>query len=744
MEKRGTFITFEGIDGCGKSTQIKKFAEYLFNLNKHNHVILTRNPYKETKIRDILKKDSDPLSQAELLAELFIEDRKKHVAEIIIPNIQTGNFVVSDRYKLSTLAYQTAQGLNIHDLIKRHEGMPIPDITFIIDVSAEEAIRRMKLESERAEQKFESNIEFIKKLRENYLKLKDILKDEKIFIINGELDKESIFKSIKDNFEREIMKKNVRYTSMEEVPDKIKDNLSKYFTSIGKKTFVIHSMPPELTGGALARYSRAPTGMQLTIINEFLDDNGQPSQEKGSELMDRVLNAYGDDSVGELEGAHIGIEDMSQLMTKTIEDKRIGGSPIEQSTRYVKYDQKDKEGRWRYLRPKEIMITSLAKEYEEVNDIAFETYSESVKRLIEYFKKKLPEESFQIEVERENKKIKLSKSNINNENEEKAFRIAYNFTIRCAALDVARCVLPSSTLTHMGIFGNGRFFTNLITTLKSSEIEEEVERGKEIEIELNKVIPTFIKRNYKNDEIKNVKERMTFLSDKLLSNIHPKDDFVKLIEREDYLDEVIASSLFPYTKISLQQILDEIKKLDYNNKINILREYIGKRKNRRDRTGRGAEASYPMTFDLVGSFAEYSTDLGFVMPPEMKEIEMEERIIRLVEKMESLNKSIKDIGLITASQYATLFNHRIRWMMGMNLRELQHLVELRSQPAGHFSYRSMVMEMTRKVKERYEWSNLALEFVDFSDPDNKISRANEQSKIAGKNLAKGISSEVDL
>jgi len=91
-----------------------------------------------------------------------------------------------------------------------------------------------------------------------------------------------------------------------------------------------------------------------------------------------------------------------------------------------------------------------------------------------------------------------------------------------------------------------------------------------------------------------------------------------------------------------------------------------------------------------------------------------------------------------------LFNHRIRFMMGMNLREFQHLAELRTQPAGHFSYRSMVQEMVQKVEEREPWTKDFLGYVDFSDPDNKISRTNEQARIAGKNIAAGMDGNLDL
>src|SRR3989344_5716840 len=223
-----------------------------------------------------------------------------------------------------------------------------------------------------------------------------------------------------------------KYQSLDDVPETIKRNLERYVTNVGGRTFAIHGLPPELTGGVLARYSRAPTGLQLTLVNEFLDENGEPSQQKGTELMDRVLNAFGDDSVGELEGTHVGIEDISQLATKWIEDRRIGGSPIEQSTRYVKYDQKDEEGRWRYLRPQEIMQSGLGDKFESVNNRAFDVYQKGVKGLVDHFKQEFPRSKQTLEVDRYETRVKVGEADLINDEERKAFDLAYNFTIRCA------------------------------------------------------------------------------------------------------------------------------------------------------------------------------------------------------------------------------------------------------------------------------------------------------------------------
>lgn len=763
--KRGIFIAFEGVDGCGKSTQIKKFVDYLFLKDKHHHIILTRNPYKDVNIRKILREDDNPLSKSEKLAELFINDRKEMVEDVVIPNLTKGHFIVTDRYKLSTITYQGAQGLSMRGLIEWQKDLPVPDITFVIDLNAEECIKRMKNDNIREigkEQKFERDLNFLEEVRQNFHRVKLLLPNERIFIINGNRDIETIHKEIIAIFEKEVLDtKKAKYKSMNEVPVYIKKKIEKYFSNVGGNIFVIQNLPSELTGASLARYSRSTTGMQLTIINEFLDEDGEPSQEKGSELMDRVLNAYGDESVGELEGVHVGIENISMIAIKTIEDRRIGGSPLEQSTRYVKYDTKDENGKWRYLRPKEIFNAGLGEVYEKINDSAFEVYSKIVVKLQEYFKKQLPESEYEIEVNRDGIKKNAKKHELINEEEIKAFNTSYGFTIRCAALDVGRCVLPSSTLSQLGILGNGRFFTKLLTTLKSSELEEEKNIGFMLEKELNKAIPTFIKWHKEDNKLFRERNyKMREIAKTLFSNIPPEMESVTLVNRGEFLDEVITSSLYSNTNISYNQILNEVKKMSYKEKIDILKEYIGKRETRRDRTPRGFEVGYPITFDLTGSFAEYrdlqrhrmltqqrqllTTELGFVMPAEIKEIGMGPDVLEVVMMMEELNKELRKRGLLVASQYATLFNHRLRFIFGMNLREFQHLSELRTLPQGHFSYRAMTMEMIRKLKQRDEWTELVNEFIDYSDPGNKIARAKEQSRIAGENLLKGIDGSIDL
>lgn len=158
---KGKFIVFEGIDGCGKSTQARILADRF-------GVLLTQEPYDSqisAQVRKILREESDSYSRAEELTELFIKDRRIHVEEYILPRIERGENVVSDRYDLSTIAYQATQGLDINYLIGRHRGLLVPDITFFVDTPVEVCMKR----TDRQEKKFEDDAQFQNKLRMNYL-----------------------------------------------------------------------------------------------------------------------------------------------------------------------------------------------------------------------------------------------------------------------------------------------------------------------------------------------------------------------------------------------------------------------------------------------------------------------------------------------------------------------------------------------------------------------------------------------
>lgn len=201
--KRGLFIAFEGIDGCGKSTQAWMLGRYISDLSKYNHVVMTREPYRDANIRAILMEDEDPYSQGRKLARLFIDDRRKHIGKLVNPNLGAGNHVVSDRYSFSTLAYQQTQGIPLTELLSMHKGLPIPDLVFIVDVPVEVAMKRMKKDNKRtAEQKFEKQKEFIEKLRQIYIDLANLPRHY-VVVVDGTKKPDDIFeKQIKPAFDK--------------------------------------------------------------------------------------------------------------------------------------------------------------------------------------------------------------------------------------------------------------------------------------------------------------------------------------------------------------------------------------------------------------------------------------------------------------------------------------------------------------------------------------------------------------
>ncbi len=135
--------------------------------------------------------------------------------------------------------------------------------------------------------------------------------------------------------------------------------LSSYVTNTDRSVFVLTNLPEVIKGALFSRYSRSTLGLRTLLLRDFIQEKGsrfsdmqtgsnQLDSAKKTELAiesaqkfyDRILDGYGDDSIGELGGAHLALENISILATKSLEDARIGGSPLEKSTRYVTFAEK--------------------------------------------------------------------------------------------------------------------------------------------------------------------------------------------------------------------------------------------------------------------------------------------------------------------------------------------------------------------------------------------------------------------
>ncbi len=174
---RGKFIVIEGIDGCGKTTQINEISQWLPKsglMTKNSKLVKTREPGGSLlgkKLRSLIldnNKDNKPCSLAELL--LYSADRAEHVSKIISPALMNKDWVISDRFSDSTLAYQ-GYGRNINlEIIKNIELIvcqgEYPDMTILLDISAEESVlRRRNLIPDRIESE---GIRFLQKVNEGF------------------------------------------------------------------------------------------------------------------------------------------------------------------------------------------------------------------------------------------------------------------------------------------------------------------------------------------------------------------------------------------------------------------------------------------------------------------------------------------------------------------------------------------------------------------------------------------------
>ena len=201
---KGKFIVIEGIDGCGKTTQIDELSKWLPTsglIGKDSKLITTREPGGSLlgqKLRELIldnNKKNKPSSLAELL--LYSADRAEHVSKIISPALKNNDWVISDRFSGSTLAYQ-GYGRNINlEIIKNIESIVCqgvsPDLTFFLEISPEESIFRRKNEiPDRIESE---GIRFLEKVNEGF---KLIAKQKNWKVISASQNIKTISNQIKE------------------------------------------------------------------------------------------------------------------------------------------------------------------------------------------------------------------------------------------------------------------------------------------------------------------------------------------------------------------------------------------------------------------------------------------------------------------------------------------------------------------------------------------------------------------
>jgi thymidylate synthase ThyX len=499
--------------------------------------------------------------------------------------------------------------------------------------------------------------------------------------------------------------------------------LGRYTTNSDRRVFALRNLPEVVKGALFSRYSRTEKSLRRVLLDEFLrepaagieDGDDLVDAERAEDFYQRVLVGYGDDSVAELAGAHVAVERVSNLAAKALEDARIGLSPLEKSTRYVRFDRHGADGRYAYHRGPDLDHPA----YEPAMDALFDTYSELVVPLTERVRQAHP---------------------LDAEETERAWKSA----TRARALDLLRGLLPAATLTNLGLYGNGRAFEYLLTKLAASDLPECRGLAGELHAELTQVVPAFVRRGL--DEkygapaaayLAEVRRRLAEQAPRAGAGPAPDGPVVRLVDHTaDAERRVAAAALFPHSDLPLDELGDAEIDVDA-----VLEALLGGRGNRRHRPPRALEhAAY--TFEITANFGAYrdlqrhrmltqerqllGTSLGCDVPPALAEYGMEERVREALARAADAHRAMEtDLGAALA-QYAVPLAYRLRWYFRVSLREVYHLCELRTGVQGHPDYRHVAQEIFRRVQEVHPRLASYARFVDLGPGDELERRASER------------------
>lgn len=533
----------------------------------------------------------------------------------------------------------------------------------------------------------------------------------------------------------------------EEFSDAQMKILERFVTNSSRHIFCLKNLPEVIKGALFSRYSRSTLGLRSLLLKEFISNdeesafgsivgaNGGSQEEqaiaikKAQNFYDRILDGYGDDSIGELGGAHVAIENVSMIAAKLIEDCRIGGSPLEKSTRYIYFDQKV-NGEYLFYREPILMTSAYRDLYLNTCNMLFETYSKLIPSLTAIFEEQMPYEP-------------------------DTPKGAYKAALRAKVLDCLRGLLPAGTLTNMGVYGNGRFFEQLIHKLHCNNLAELQQIGKGLSEELAKVIPSFIRRSDPSHHTHQAYAEYYEALQEHLNDVAAKygaafeernmEQGVRLVQCDpDAVAKVAAALLYANTDKAFDDLLEYCRQLPSEELDTILESACSSRQNRRQKSPRALEHAN-FTFDIVTDFGIYrdlhrhrmltqerqllSCDYGYYIPEEIIGTDMESHYNTAMQKAkEAFDKIASELP--EEAQYIVPMAYNVRWYFQVNLRSLQWLCELRSQPAGHPQYRSIAQQLAKGVIDQYPQFERFFKFVDFEG--HELGRLGQEKRKAEK------------
>ncbi|HEY7704796.1 MAG TPA: FAD-dependent thymidylate synthase [Acidimicrobiia bacterium] len=521
--------------------------------------------------------------------------------------------------------------------------------------------------------------------------------------------------------------------------------LSRFFTNTDGPVFALVNLPEVVKGALFARYSRSAKSVRRLFLDEFVAnpetgieamasalDGGdkQLDLKRAEDLYRRVFFEYGDDSVAQLGGVHLACEQASNILTKVLEWGRLAAY-LEQSTRYVPYDGR-LGGSFRYRVPPEIEGTDLAARFAGTADRLFATYADMAGQMRSIYEDRFPRQ--------EGDSVGV-----------------WNATIKAKAFDAVRGLLPAATISNVGMYATGQAYEMALVRMRSNPLLEVREYSDLMLTELRKVIPSFLTRVDLegrgvawSDYLADVRDRLSIEAESIPSSRTAGRE-VTLTEWDPETEvKLAAAALYAVSEASDQDLLERARRMTETELATVINAAMGARTNRRHKPGRSAERS-SYRFDVVCDFGAFrdlqrhrmmtiewqplTTRLGFDLPEDVAAAGLGERWEAAMEEADRLYEDLRETVGVDVAQYAVPLAFNIRFVMQLNLRQAFHLLELRTQPAGHPAYRWVCQEMHRQIAEvaGHRLLAAAMTFVDESVVD--LERLESERKAEARRLA---------
>ncbi len=539
----------------------------------------------------------------------------------------------------------------------------------------------------------------------------------------------------------------------EEWTDDEAEILRRYFTNLEGPVFALVNLPEVVKGALFARYSRSAKSLRRLFLDEFVGDldvsgdlgiDATIGLERAEQLYDRVFYEYGDDSVAQLGGVHLACEQASNLLTKAIEWSRLM-SYMEKSTRYVAYDTRLDNGRYRYYRDPAILDSALGARYVGDMDRLFDAYRDLLPVVGGWFAEHNPRQDGDSD-------------------------LAWRRSVRAKAYDALRGLLPAGATSNLGIYASGQAYESLLVRLHAHPLPEARAYADLMLTELRKVIPSWVKRVDVDDRggawsayLETNHDAMAELTERLLgaAGAHgdPEpggDPEVTLVDWDpDAETKVLAAMLYPYSDLPEHRIAERVADLGAEDRREIVRRYVGDRSNRRFKPGRALERS-GYRFDVVSDYGAFR-DLqrhrlltiewqnlgpahGYTLPAAVVDAGAADAYGAAMDRSARLHGALAETLGPTQAGYAVALAYRIRYVMQFNAREAMHLIELRTGAAGHPEYRKVGQQMHRLIAEQAGHGAIAelMSYVDHADYEHEglerlvgERRAEERARRAG-------------